>query len=106
LHTIPLPVLTPGLDAASTEAAAAAAQLTSRDGGFFFHYPMMGVEYLIHGVHNVTGLPWWASIAAATIAGRVILFPLQASTATGFMLMNRREGGRGAACQHLFLPFY
>jgi membrane protein insertase Oxa1/YidC/SpoIIIJ len=73
-------VLTPGLDAAGTEAAAAVARLTSRDGGFFFHYPMTGIEYLIHGVHSATGLPWWASIAAATVAGRLILFPLQVST--------------------------
>lgn len=91
LHIVPLPVLTPGLDAAGKEAAAAAALLTSRDGGFFFHYPMMGIEYLILGVHDVTGLPWWGSIVAATVAGRLILFPLQVSASRA---MGR---GRGVA---------
>jgi len=65
-----------GPDVAALESAA----LAAKDGGFFFGKPMAMCESLIHLIHDSAGLPWYASIALATVAGRVALFPLQVFT--------------------------
>ncbi|KAF8380066.1 hypothetical protein HHK36_027536 [Tetracentron sinense] len=39
-------------------------------------YPVVGLQYLIDNVHNLTGLNWWASIALTTILIRGATIPL------------------------------
>ena len=36
--------------------------------------------YLIDAVHSLTGLPWWATIAASTVVLRSLLFPVTLSS--------------------------
>jgi len=62
--------------------AQATADLTARD-GYLLKYPMAVVEALLHTVHDSTGLPWWQTIALATLLGRVVLFPLQVYQSRG-----------------------
>ncbi|KAL9670668.1 hypothetical protein QQ045_008225 [Rhodiola kirilowii] len=39
-------------------------------------FPVAALQYLIDGVHNVTGLPWWASIALTTLMIRSAVIPV------------------------------
>ncbi|BBN11692.1 YidC/Oxa1 family membrane protein insertase [Marchantia polymorpha subsp. ruderalis] len=50
-----------------SEVAAAAADCS---------YPTAAIQYVIEGVHLTTGLPWWASIAATTVAIRILVLPI------------------------------
>ena len=38
--------------------------------------PVKAIQWLLDVVHLSTGLPWWASIVAATLCVRALLFPL------------------------------
>ena len=46
-------------------------------GGWFFSKPMAAVEWLLTSVHDVSGLPWWATIALTTVSVRACLLPVQ-----------------------------
>ncbi|KAL2629522.1 hypothetical protein R1flu_014208 [Riccia fluitans] len=39
-------------------------------------YPTAAIQYVIEGVHLSTGLPWWLSIAATTVAIRILVLPI------------------------------
>ena len=101
LETIPVPVLTPP----SVVTVEGLADLSARDGGYFLGRPMDAIETLLVGVHDVSGLPWWASIAAATICGRLLLFPLQVfqsrATARLTLLLHPLAPKLGAAAQDM-----
>lgn len=84
LQKIPVPVLVGPPPAGElptvTEAAAAAEVVAAKAptaGGFFFGKPMALVETLLVGVHDVSGLPWWATIAITTAGVRLAFVPLQ-----------------------------
>lgn len=90
-RTVPVPILvgppsaaldaTIGADSirdgigATADALPAAKAATA--GGWFFSKPMAAIELLLTTVHDTTGLPWWATIAATTFSVRVCLLPLQ-----------------------------
>ncbi|CAM6095028.1 unnamed protein product [Calypogeia fissa] len=38
--------------------------------------PTAFIQYVIDGVHASTGLPWWASIVATTVAIRILVLPV------------------------------
>ncbi|KAF8379691.1 hypothetical protein HHK36_029135 [Tetracentron sinense] len=40
------------------------------------YYPVAALQYLIDGIHSLSGLNWWASIALTTILIRVATVPL------------------------------
>lgn len=50
-----------------SEVAAAAADCS---------YPTAFIQYVIDGVHVSSGLPWWASIVATTVAIRILVLPI------------------------------
>ena len=73
LDTVPVPVLAGGVD----EAARAVADLSARDGGWLFARPMAACEWVLLGVNEMTGLPWWGSIVLSTVVARSLMVPLQ-----------------------------
>jgi len=79
LHTVPVPIVVGPSETLSPGAAQAVedAALAARDGGFFFGKPMALCEGWLHLVHDTTGLPWWATLAVATLGVRLLVFPLQ-----------------------------
>ena len=87
LRTVPVPVLVGPMPldqsevvldpVAAAEAAAVAADALPTAGGFFFKYPMMGVELLLTTAHETSGLPWWMTIGLTTMSVRLCLVPLQ-----------------------------
>ena len=100
--TVPVPTLTPEPTAAAADAATGPAiplqsmvpggtpapvlveagpetvesvTAAARDGGWILHYPMTGMQWTLTTLHDLTGLPWWATIAGFVVGVRVILFP-------------------------------
>ncbi len=39
-------------------------------------WPTDWLEALLNSLHSTTGLPWWATIACATVIFRSVMFPL------------------------------
>ena len=60
----------------ATAAIATVAEKPATAGGFFFAKPMQLGEYLLTGLHDVTGLEWWATIPLMTLMMRAAIFPL------------------------------
>jgi YidC/Oxa1 family membrane protein insertase len=69
-----------GVDAASgaTDGLIAQTTETFADLGLGGHTPLGLVQTLLEFLHVNAHLPWWASIAAATVGIRLLLFPLAA----------------------------
>ncbi|GAQ87219.1 cytochrome oxidase biogenesis protein [Klebsormidium nitens] len=38
--------------------------------------PIAAIQYMLEAMHQYTGLPWWATIAATTLTARACLFPI------------------------------
>ncbi|KAG2498063.1 hypothetical protein HYH03_003824 [Edaphochlamys debaryana] len=71
-----LPGPSPSSPVDAADALGIAAHTSLEDSfALFFSPTQLGVQ-LWEGVHTATGLPWWASIPAATVAVRGLLLPL------------------------------
>lgn len=57
--------------------AATVAAKPATAGGWFFARPMAGLEWVLTTVHDTTGLPWWATLAATTVSVRLLITPFQ-----------------------------
>jgi YidC/Oxa1 family membrane protein insertase len=81
---IPLP---DAPDALAASDAVVATSTAPTAGGWIFGKPMALVETLLVTVHDTSGLPWWATIAATTAAVRLAFVPLQIYQSKGIAKM-------------------
>ncbi|KAL3690418.1 hypothetical protein R1sor_016727 [Riccia sorocarpa] len=69
-----LDTLTALADSAATSGTRAISEVAAVVGDC--SYPTAAIQYVIEGVHLTTGLPWWVSIAATTVAIRILVLPI------------------------------